>query len=89
MSSEIPIRVDTVPTPNPNAIMLRVQETLVASGTHEYTPDDAEVGNLAAGARQSVNRLGRQGRQAAAATSFCHRWLRSRVELRQLREFWS
>mgnify|MGYP001202015624 CR=1 FL=1 len=40
MSSEIPIRVDTVPTPNPNAIMLRVQETLVASGTHEYTPDD-------------------------------------------------
>ena len=40
MSSEIPIRVDTVPTPNPHAIMLRVQETLVASGTHEYTPDD-------------------------------------------------
>jgi len=40
MSSDIPIPVDTVPTPNPDAIMLKVQETLVPSGTHEFTGDD-------------------------------------------------
>ena len=38
MSSGIPI--DTVPTPNPDAIMLKVQETLVQSGTHEFTQRD-------------------------------------------------
>mgnify|MGYP001188357485 CR=1 FL=1 len=40
MSSDIPIPVDTVPTPNPDAIMLKVQETLVPSGTHEFTQND-------------------------------------------------
>jgi Fe-S cluster biogenesis protein NfuA len=40
MSSEIPVPIDTVPTPNPDAIMLKVQETLVQSGTHEFTRDD-------------------------------------------------
>jgi len=40
MSIDIPIPVDTVPTPNPDAIMLKVQETLVPSGTHEYTQQD-------------------------------------------------
>ena len=40
MSTESLAPVDTVPTPNPNAIMLKVQETLVPSGTHEYTQQD-------------------------------------------------
>jgi len=40
MSSDIPIPVDTVPTPNPDAIMLKVQETLVPSGTHEFSKGD-------------------------------------------------
>ena len=40
MSSGIPVPIDTVPTPNPDAIMLKVQETLVQSGTHEYTLND-------------------------------------------------
>lgn len=55
MSSEIPIRVDTVPTPNPNAIMLRVQETLVASGTHEFTPTDDLSGSPLAQAMLAIN----------------------------------
>ena len=37
MPSDNPIYVDTVPTPNPDAVMLKVQETLVPSGTHEFT----------------------------------------------------
>ena len=40
MSTESLAPVDTVPTPNPNAIMLKVQETLVPSGTHEFTSGD-------------------------------------------------
>jgi len=40
MSTESLVPVDTVPTPNPNAIMLKVQETLVPSGTHEFTNGD-------------------------------------------------
>jgi len=40
MSSGIPAPIDTVPTPNPDAIMLKVQETLVQSGTHEFTLND-------------------------------------------------
>ena len=44
MSSGIPVPIDTVPTPNPDAIMLKVQETLVQSGTHEYTNDDDTAG---------------------------------------------
>jgi Fe-S cluster biogenesis protein NfuA len=34
---ETPIAIDTVPTPNPDAVMLKVPETLVPSGTYEYT----------------------------------------------------
>jgi Fe-S cluster biogenesis protein NfuA len=30
------IQVDTVPTPNPNALMFRVTEVLIPTGTHEY-----------------------------------------------------
>lgn len=44
MSSGIPVPIDTVPTPNPDAIMLKVQETLVPSGTHEFTKDDDTEG---------------------------------------------
>jgi Fe-S cluster biogenesis protein NfuA len=44
MSSGIPVPIDTVPTPNPDAIMLKVQETLVQSGTHEFTKDDDTEG---------------------------------------------
>ena len=40
MSSDTPIQVDTVPTPNPDAIMLKVHETLVPSGTHEFSLGD-------------------------------------------------
>ena len=40
MSTESLALVDTVPTPNPNAIMLKVRETLVPSGTHEHTQGD-------------------------------------------------
>ena len=49
MSVDTQIPVDTVPTPNPDAIMLKVQETLVASGTHEFTnADDTSQSPLAA-----------------------------------------
>ena len=44
MSSGIPAPIDAVPTPNPNAIMLKVQEILVQSGTHEFTPADDSSG---------------------------------------------
>ena len=37
-SPDIPVAIDTVPTPNPDAVMLKVAETLVSSGTYEYTP---------------------------------------------------
>ena len=48
MSSGFPAPIDTVPTPNPDAIMLKVQETLVQSGTHEFTArDDSENAPLA------------------------------------------
>ena len=48
MSSGFPAPIDTVPTPNPDAIMLKVQETLVQSGTHEFTArDDTETAPLA------------------------------------------
>ena len=40
MSSGTPPPLDAVPTPNPNAIMLKVQEILVQSGTHEFTRSD-------------------------------------------------
>lgn len=45
MSTESLAPVDTVPTPNPNAIMLKVQETLVPSGTHEFTRGDDTAGS--------------------------------------------
>ena len=48
MSSGFPAPIDTVPTPNPDAIMLKVRETLVQSGTHEFTArDDIEESPLA------------------------------------------
>ena len=50
MSGEAQIPVDTVPTPNPDAIMLKVQETLVPSGTHEFTRDDDTAGSPLAAA---------------------------------------
>ena len=46
MSTDSLAPVDTVPTPNPNAIMLKVQETLVPSGTHEFTRGDDTVLSL-------------------------------------------
>ena len=45
MSTESLAPVDTVPAPNPNAIMLKVQETLVPSGTHEFTRGDDTAGS--------------------------------------------
>ncbi len=49
MSAESLAPVDTVPTPNPNAIMLKVRETLVPSGTHEFkSGDDTDSSPLAA-----------------------------------------
>lgn len=36
------LAIDTVPTPNPDALMFRVQEMLVPSGTFEY-PDRAQA----------------------------------------------
>ena len=49
MSSDTLAPVNTVPTPNPNAIMLKVQETLVPSGTHEFNAtDDTASSPLAA-----------------------------------------
>lgn len=50
MSTESLAPVDTVPTPNPNAIMLKVQETLVPSGTHEFTREDDTAGSPLAAA---------------------------------------
>ena len=48
MSSGFPAPIDTVPTPNPDAIMLKVRETLVQSGTHEFTArDETEESPLA------------------------------------------
>ena len=48
MSSGFPAPIDTVPTPNPDAIMLKVRETLVQSGTHEFTArDDTDNAPLA------------------------------------------
>ena len=44
MSSGTPTPIDAVPTPNPHAIMLKVQEILVQSGTHEFTPADDTSG---------------------------------------------
>ena len=44
MSSGTPAPIDAVPTPNPNAIMLKVQEILVQSGTHEFTQADDSSG---------------------------------------------
>ncbi len=41
MPSETPIPVDTVPTPNPDAIMLKVQEALIPAGTHEFSQGDS------------------------------------------------
>jgi NFU1 iron-sulfur cluster scaffold homolog, mitochondrial len=42
------IEVRTVPTPNPNALMFRVDETLVPTGTFEYhTVDEAKGSPLA------------------------------------------
>ena len=40
MPSETLIPVDTVPTPNPNAIMLKVREALIPAGTHEFNRGD-------------------------------------------------
>ena len=40
MPSETLIPVDTVPTPNPDAIMLKVQEALIPAGTHEFNQGD-------------------------------------------------
>jgi len=49
MQSDTLIPVDTVPTPNPDAIMLKVSETLVPTGTHEFTlGQDTERSPLAA-----------------------------------------
>jgi len=42
--TEIPTAIDTVPTPNPDAVMLKVQETLVPTGTYEFTPDSDTSG---------------------------------------------
>ena len=48
MSSGILAPIDAVPTPNPHAIMLKVQEILVQSGTHEFTrADDSSRAPLA------------------------------------------
>ena len=48
MRSDTLIPVDTVPTPNPDAIMLKVMETLIPSGTHEFKlGDDTESSPLA------------------------------------------
>jgi Fe-S cluster biogenesis protein NfuA len=45
-STDIAAQIDvrTVPTPNPNALMFRVDETLVPTGTYEYRSLD-EAGN--------------------------------------------
>ena len=49
MRSDTLIPVDTVPTPNPDAIMLKVMETLIPSGTHEFKQgDDTDSSPLAA-----------------------------------------
>lgn len=49
MYSDTLIPVDTVPTPNPDAIMLKIRETLVPTGTHEFTRgDDTDSSPLAA-----------------------------------------
>jgi Fe-S cluster biogenesis protein NfuA len=34
--AEVPAAIDTVPTPNPDALMFKVQEVLVPTGTFEY-----------------------------------------------------
>ena len=36
-----PVTVDTIPTPNPEALMFRVVDPFVDSGTFEYTSQDA------------------------------------------------
>jgi NFU1 iron-sulfur cluster scaffold homolog, mitochondrial len=47
-SAAAAIEVRTVPTPNPNALMFRVDETLVPTGTFEYqTLDEAKSSPLA------------------------------------------
>ena len=38
-NTDIPVPIDTVPTPNPDAVMLKVSETLVSTGTYEYTKE--------------------------------------------------
>lgn len=43
-SSSVPSPIDTLPTPNPEALMFRVGETLVPSGTFEYR-DAARAGD--------------------------------------------
>jgi Fe-S cluster biogenesis protein NfuA len=42
---DTPIAIDTVPTPNPDAVMLKVPETLVPSGTYEYTAQTDNAGS--------------------------------------------
>ena len=39
----IPLAVDTLPTPNPNALMFRVQDPFVGFGTYEYTSPEQAV----------------------------------------------
>jgi len=51
-STAAAIDVRTVPTPNPNALMFRVDETLVPTGTFEYhTLDDAKASDVKVGSR--------------------------------------
>jgi Fe-S cluster biogenesis protein NfuA len=44
-SEDIPVPIDTVPTPNPDAVMLKVQETLVPTGTYQFTPESDTSGS--------------------------------------------
>ena len=36
MESAVPAAIDTMPTPNPDALMFKVQEALVSGGTYEF-----------------------------------------------------
>ena len=53
--SEVPVAIDTVPTPNPDAVMLKVHETLVSTGTYEYTPDSDTAASPLAQALLGLN----------------------------------
>lgn len=55
MPAETPIPVDTVPTPNPDAIMLKVQEALIPAGTHEFSQGDDTASSPLATALLALN----------------------------------